>query len=117
MAAPLADMRPSSGHLVATLRSGLEAYEQLLRLYQPYLLRIAREDISRDLDVLIGASGVVQVTFWKFWQALRDFRGETDAQLRAWLRSTLHGVLHDEERKLHTARRDAGRQEYLPGEH
>lgn len=114
MTAPRTDLRPSAGRLLAALRRGLEAYDQLLRLYHPYLLRIARDDISRDLDVLVGASGVVQVTFWKFWQAIRDFRGQTEAELRAWLRSTLHSVLHDEERKLHTAGRDVSRQEHFP---
>jgi RNA polymerase sigma-70 factor (ECF subfamily) len=114
MIAPLPDP-PSPSALLAALREGLEAYDQLLRLYHPYLLRIAREDISCDLNVLLGASGVVQVTFWKFWQAIRDFRGHTEAELRAWLRSTLHSILRDEERKLHTASRDVSRQECLPG--
>jgi RNA polymerase sigma-70 factor (subfamily 1) len=115
MTAPLSDPPPSPSRLLAALRAGLEAYDQLIRLYRPYLLHIAREDISRDLDVLVGASGVVQETFWRFWQAVRDVRGDTEAELRAWLRSTLHGILRDEERKLHTARRDVRRQEHFPG--
>ena len=116
MTSPLPGPTSSPEQLIAALRGGLAAYEELLRRYQPLLTQTARREISPQLEATFGASGVVQETFWKVWQALRDFRGQTEAELVAWMRGILRNVLGGEERKLHAAKRDVRREERVdPG--
>ena len=82
-------------HSIATARSGLSALGQLFETYRDYLLTIAKSELSSDLVAKLAPSDVVQETFA---QAARDFprfQGETNAELKAWLKQILHHNLLD----------------------
>jgi RNA polymerase sigma-70 factor (ECF subfamily) len=84
-----------------------------LESYRGYLGLLARLQLASGLEAKIDVSGVVQMTLLEAHQALTQRRGETDAQLAAWLRRILLNNLADEIRKLGAAKRDVARERSL----
>jgi RNA polymerase sigma-70 factor, ECF subfamily len=64
-----------------------------LTRYREYLLLLARVQIDPRLRAKLDASDVVQEALLKAHQALAQFRGETEQQLAAWLRTILANTL------------------------
>jgi RNA polymerase sigma-70 factor (ECF subfamily) len=62
---------------------------RLLEGCRQYLLMIANEVIGPELQAKFGASDLVQDTFLEAQRHLDVFRGQTKAELRAWLRRIL----------------------------
>jgi RNA polymerase sigma-70 factor (ECF subfamily) len=69
------------------------ALGQLLELYRAYLTLLARLQIGRRLQVKVDGADVVQETFLEAARHFERFRGETEAELTAWLRQILAGCL------------------------
>src|SRR5262249_23106077 len=65
------------------------ALGRLLQLYQGYLSLLARLQIDRRLQGKIDASDMVQETFLEAHRDFHQFRGQSDAELAAWLRRIL----------------------------
>jgi RNA polymerase sigma-70 factor (ECF subfamily) len=66
--------------LLARLRAGDDAaYEQLVRVYSPRLLAVARRIVGNDEE----ARDVIQDAFLNAFRSLRNFHG--DARLSTWL--------------------------------
>jgi RNA polymerase sigma-70 factor, ECF subfamily len=89
-------------------RRGLE-----LERFRDFLALFARMQTDRRLQARIDLSGVVQQTLLEAFQAGAQLEGCTDAQKAAWLREALTHNLHDEVRKLHSAKRDVRREQPL----
>src|SRR5262245_11302043 len=71
-----------------------------LERYRGYLLLLARLELDARLQSKVDPSDVVQESLLKAHQSLTQFRGETDAELAAWLRRILHNTLADLARRF-----------------
>lgn len=94
-----------------------EAMGRLLETCRKYLLRVADGQLDGALRNRIAASSLVQVTCLDACVSFREqFRGETEEELRAWLRRILLNNLANEVRRLKTDKRDVGREVPLAGQ-
>ena len=89
-----------SERLEAARRGSGEELGELLEACRAYLLLVARKDLSPNLRAKGGASDLVQETFLAAHQKFRQFRGKTEAELLAWLRSILVGRLSEFSRRF-----------------
>jgi RNA polymerase sigma-70 factor, ECF subfamily len=75
--------------LAAARDGSSEALGQILQAYRPYLLKIASRQMDDALQAKNGASDLVQETFLEAARDFPRFQGQSDVQLRAWLRCLL----------------------------
>jgi RNA polymerase sigma-70 factor (ECF subfamily) len=68
---------------------------RLLELYRRYLALLARLQIGKRLQGKVDASDIVQETFLQAHRHFARFRGQTEAELVAWLRQILAANLAD----------------------
>jgi RNA polymerase sigma-70 factor, ECF subfamily len=84
----------SPDDLLQTAQAGdLEALGALLAIYRRYLSVIARGQIGRQLRAKVDASDLVQETCLEAHRHFSQFRGTTEVEFRAWLRSILAGLI------------------------
>jgi RNA polymerase sigma-70 factor (ECF subfamily) len=63
--------------------------------FRSYLQLLARVSLAERLRAKVDPSDIVQDTLLQAVRGLRDFRGSTDAQMAAWLRTILaHNLAH-----------------------
>jgi RNA polymerase sigma-70 factor (ECF subfamily) len=90
-------------HIADDLRAArvgdLDALGRLFEGFRVYLLIIANHELDDDLRAKCGASDVVQDTLCEAHSGFNHFRGETDEDLRAWLRRALLNNLRDVTRR------------------
>jgi RNA polymerase sigma-70 factor (ECF subfamily) len=83
----------------------------LLQHYRDYLLRVAHDELSSSLAPKVAQSDLVQETCL---QAARDFAGfvgDSEWELRVWLRQILLNTLRDADRRFRaTAKRSISRE-------
>jgi RNA polymerase sigma-70 factor (ECF subfamily) len=84
-----------------------------LEKFRPYLNLLIRHRLDDRLQGKLDASGVVQQTLWEAHQGLKDLRGQSEAEVAAWLRRILVRNLADEVRKLAAGKRDLARERSL----
>jgi RNA polymerase sigma-70 factor (ECF subfamily) len=96
------------GELLELARCGNDAaLGTLLGVYRKYLAVLARAQISRRLQGKADASDLVQETLLEAHRHFRAFRGATEAEFTAWLRSILAGLIANHVRRyVGTKRRD-----------
>ena len=75
--------------LVAARAGDPDARGQLFELYRGYLTVLASVQLGRRLRRKVDAADVVQETFLEAHRDFVRFRGETEAELTAWLRQVL----------------------------
>jgi RNA polymerase sigma-70 factor (ECF subfamily) len=93
-----------------------EALGQVLEACRGYLLLIAQQELDPDLRAKGGASDLVQETVLHALRGFDGFRGQTEAELLAWLRQQLLHNLADFTRCYRgTAKRQVGREIVLSG--
>ena len=86
----MAKSQRGAAHWLPAARAGSpEALGRLLEECRHYLLRIAGRGLDPGLKVKGGASDLVQETFLEAQRDFAGFHGESDAELRAWLRQLL----------------------------
>jgi RNA polymerase sigma-70 factor (ECF subfamily) len=81
--------------------------------FRSYLVLLARWHWNSRLQGKIDPSDVVQQTLLQAWEGRKDFRGQTDAEWRAWLRRILTRCLADLARDFGRQKRDAGKERSL----
>jgi RNA polymerase sigma-70 factor, ECF subfamily len=84
--------------------------------FRSYLVLLARWHWNPRLQGKLDPSDVVQQTLVAAWQGLADFRGETEAELRAWLRRILTRSLADLARDFGRDKRDVAKERSLEAE-
>jgi RNA polymerase sigma-70 factor (ECF subfamily) len=97
--------------LVAARSGSLEALGLALETCRRYLLDIAHKEVGLNLQAKGGASDVVQETFLEAQRDFDHFHGESETELRAWLRQLLlHHVYKLARRYRHTQKRVLSRE-------
>jgi RNA polymerase sigma-70 factor, ECF subfamily len=85
-----------------------EALGKLLSFYRSYLGLLARTQIWRRLQGKADPSDIVQDALVEAHERFDRFRGTTEVEFAAWLRSILAGLIANHVRRfLHTGKRDA----------
>jgi RNA polymerase sigma-70 factor (ECF subfamily) len=79
-----------SGWLLAARNGSRDALGSVLEACRRYLLGVARHELNDDLQAKGGASDLVQDTFLDAHRAFGHFHGNSEVELRAWLRRLLH---------------------------
>jgi RNA polymerase sigma-70 factor (ECF subfamily) len=101
----------SSNPALPAARGGSrEALGEVLAACRQYLLWVARRHLDRDLQPKAGASDLVQETLLEAHRDFSQFRGESDAELLAWLRRLLRNNIANFVRHHKSAKRGAGRE-------
>ncbi len=80
--------------------------ESGLERFRPYLRLLARLHLDPRYQAKLDASDLVQQTFLQAHRALTGFRGQTDAELAAWLRQILARNMAHLARDHRRAKRD-----------
>jgi RNA polymerase sigma-70 factor (ECF subfamily) len=97
--------------LDALRRGDPSAQGKILLRYEPWLRLLARVQIDSHFQGKFDASDIVQQTLLEACRAFPQFRGQTEAELTAWLRQILVHVLAHEIRRFHgTQQRDVSRE-------
>lgn len=103
--------------LLDRARSGdAEALGVLLESYRNYVRLLASQQVYRRMQSKLAASDLVQETFLHAKQGFDGFRGETEAELLAWLRRILANRLSSWMRRLVTHRRNVNLEQHLQAE-
>jgi RNA polymerase sigma-70 factor (ECF subfamily) len=109
---------PPTEELLRLARAGdAEARGRLLEAYRAYLTLLARVQLGRDLQGKVDPSDLVQEAFMEAHRDFARFQGQTEAELRAWLRRVLATGLADQVRRYcGTRRRDLRLERHLAAE-
>ena len=78
-----------------------------LERYRDYLRLLARLQLPANLQGKLDASDVVQQTLLRAFERLEQLRGQSEAEMAAWLRQILASVLANAVRDLGRQKRDA----------
>lgn len=114
--------RPSTQLPVETLieefRLGkAEAGDVLLRRFEPWLRLLARHQVESRFQAKFDPADIVQQSLAEATRAFPGFRGRTEAELAAWLRTILaHVVAHEVRRYAGTDKRDVDRERSIDAE-
>lgn len=83
---------------------------QLLQQYRDYLLLIANHEVDPAVRNKVAPSDIVQESLLTAHQEFNRFVGETDGELRAWLRQILINDVYQAGRKFHAKKRAVDRE-------
>ena len=94
-----------AGQIQAARKGSQEVLAWLLEKCRPYLLLVANDELDSALRPKVGASDLVQDSLLEARQDFPQFRGSTQEDLLAWLRSILCHNLADARRRFQGAAR------------
>jgi RNA polymerase sigma-70 factor (ECF subfamily) len=78
--------------------------------YQPYLRMLARMQLRRAYQSKVDQSDLVQQSLMQAVQAIDQFRGQSEEELRGWLRQILARNIYHLDRDMHRDKRDVRRE-------
>src|SRR3989442_14496638 len=81
---------------------------ETLERYRDYLRLLARLQMPAHLQGKLDPSDIVQQTLLRAFERIEQLRGQSEAQIAAWLRSILASTLANAARDLGRQKRDAG---------
>jgi RNA polymerase sigma-70 factor (ECF subfamily) len=99
--------------LAAARAGSVQALGEVLQAQRNYLLAIAAEEVAAGLKAKAGASDLVQETFLEAQRDFARFHGDSDAELRAWLRRLLLNNVANFTRRYRADKRQAARERSL----
>jgi RNA polymerase sigma-70 factor (ECF subfamily) len=99
--------------LIRASKQEKTAEAELLASYRCYLRFLARMQISRTLTVKADASDLVQETMLYAHRCFKQFRGSTEQELLAWLRTILQSRIVELVRRHTATKRDHRLEEQL----
>ncbi len=92
-------------------RSPTDSLGQAFCQHGAHLRQVANRGLAADLAAKVGASDVVQDTFWAASRDRHQYRGNSPQELRGWLEQILRNRLHYLRRYFRTsARRQVSRE-------
>jgi RNA polymerase sigma-70 factor (ECF subfamily) len=91
----------------------LQGSAERLERYRSYLGLLARMQLDQRLQSKLDASDVVQETMVRAVGNLEQFRGASEAEFAAWLRTILANTLKEKARAFATDKRDLQREQSL----
>ena len=104
-------MSDAALRLAAARTGSSEALGQALQACRGYLLLLAKRELDPDLRAKGGASDLVQETFLDAQKDFAHFQGDSEDELRAWLRQILlHNLANFTRRYRATAKRRLGKE-------
>ena len=104
-------MSDAAQRLAAARAGSREALGQVLQACRGYLLLLAERELDPDLRAKGGASDLVQETFLDAQKDFAHFQGDSEDELRAWLRQILlHNLANFTRRYRATAKRRLGKE-------
>jgi RNA polymerase sigma-70 factor (ECF subfamily) len=87
-------MKREPTHLIEEARGGSEsALGELFQPYAEYLRLLARVQIGRRMQSKVDPNDLVQETFLEAHRQITNFRGISESEFLAWLRSIMAGRL------------------------
>ncbi len=99
--------------LFARARNGdRKAFDILVSAYQRDVKSWIRTDIGNPVRLGLEVDDLVQNSFLRAWESIRQFQGETENTWQGWLRKIARNVVRDEMRKL--GRRKDPRKNAIP---
>ena len=111
---PLDHTASSVARCIRLAREGQsEALAQILEAYRNYLRLIAATCFERQLRGKADPSDVVQDALVKVHENFHQFRGATERELLAWMRTIVARLLTDLRRRFLGAERQVGRERSL----
>jgi RNA polymerase sigma-70 factor (ECF subfamily) len=108
--------RDAAQWLPAARAGSRQALGEALEACRGYLLLLAQDELNPALRAKGGASDLVQQTFLEAQRDFAQFRGDTEAELLAWLRQVLRNNLANFTRFHQKQKRQAAREVRLPQE-
>lgn len=113
-----ADSGNFSPRLPLGVRTDLETLGAVLHQLEPDLLAQSRRECMGLLNAKGEAEDMVQQTLFQAVLHFDQFEGETEAELKSWLSTTLHRIVQNRIRWWKQKQRDSGREKAQPaGEH
>ncbi len=108
----MTDPMPGAPGWLRAARTGCrEALGRALDACRCYLMRIAREEVPPDLQVKGSASDLVQEAYLDASFAFARFHGDSEVELRAWLRQLLRRRIAKLGRRYRTTKKRQLRRE------
>lgn len=109
---------PSDGidrQTISLAKTGDEsALTKIFNQYRPYLLFIAGRELDPSLAGRTSPSDVVQDTVVRLHKNIGAFSGESEAELKAWLRTSLRNTIKDNRRFHLQKKRSVANEAVLP---
>jgi len=103
---------PDWAQLIQAARSGCDvALGAIITELQGYLLSVANQNLGTGLQAKFGASDVVQQSLMEAGKSIETFEGNSEAELRSWLkRIVMHNLIDASRRYTGTQARNADRE-------
>ena len=97
--------------LIPESRNGQKsAREELFSALKGYLESTAARQVDGSLKRKAGASDIVQASFLKIIENFESFRGETSAELKAWIKTIVRNEANQLRRSFQSEKRDINRE-------
>ena len=114
----MAERAADVGQRLSAARAGSrEALGEVLEACRCYLLLVANQELDAAVQAKGDASELVQETFLEAQRDFDRFHGQTDVELRAWLRQVLlHNLANFSRRYRETDKRQVAREQAIPGD-
>jgi RNA polymerase sigma-70 factor (ECF subfamily) len=93
--------------LTSAQKGNEEALPVLLDRLRPWVRQCAQGLLGRRLGARVDGSDIAQEVHARVWRDFDQFQGQTVAQLRAWIETTLRNIITDCRRHHGAGKRDA----------
>lgn len=100
--------------LIPSIKAGDElAREELMAILMSHLNESANRNLGKSLRQKAGVSDIVQQSFVQIIEKFAQFRGNTRAELLAWIESIVVNEIRNTNRAFKTRKRDVSREQSL----